>query len=73
MKSENGYVIDSNTETTGISPLTSQKNESDANHKVQIAIMAPTNPELLCYSSAQRVDSNSSQEEAKIIPAPTMN
>ena len=52
MKSENGIGIDSNTETTGISPFTSQKNESDANQKVEIAIMAPTNPELLCYSSA---------------------
>ena len=52
MNYENVNGLDSNTETTGISPFTSQKNESDVNQKVEIAITAPTNPDLQCYSSA---------------------
>ena len=43
-----------NTETTGISPFTSQKHESDENQKVELAIIAPVNPDLIAHKSSSR-------------------
>lgn len=51
---------------TGISPFDSQKDEPEENQNVQLAIVAPVNPDLICYSSAQRLNTDT-QEESKQI------